>query len=381
MSKYSNTVEYNIRTTLDNSGIAKLQSELTQLQNHINSLGAKKLIPQNTIDKTLVDVKKVQTALTDAFNPKLGMLNTTKLMNNLKTAGLSMNGIYQSFSKVGPAGTRAFNSFYGQIAKIDTGLRSVSKTTDKIFNTMGNTFRWGIIASGFAAMMNSIHQAAEYTKDLDKSLTNIMMVSGETRENMNEYARTANEVAQKLGSTTVAMTDATQVFIQQGYDLQKSQQLATYSTILGNVSQQDTATASDEITAYMNAYQIPLDQIGNALSKWAEVANVSAADVEELSVASQKAASVATTVGVDMDQLAATIATIETVTREAPENIGNGLKTIYSRLSDVKLGETLEDGVDLGQITSQLEKVGVQVLDEAGKMRDVGSIMEDLMDV
>ncbi len=381
MAKYSNTVEYNIRTTLDNSGIAKLQSELTQLQNKVNTMGAKGLIPQTSLNKTLSDIKTVQTALTNAFNPKLGMLNTTKFMNELKTAGLSMNQIYQSFSNAGAAGTRAFTSFYGQVSKIDTGLRSISKTTDKIINTMGNTFRWGVIASAFAGMMNSVHQAAQYTQDLDKSLTNIMMVSGETRENMNAYARIANEVAQKLGSTTVAMTDATQVFIQQGYDLQKSQQLAQYSTVLGNVSQQDTKTASDEITAYMNAYKIPLEDIGNALSKWSEVANVSAADVEELSVASQKAASVATTVGVDMDHLAATIATIETVTREAPENIGNGLKTIYSRLSDVKLGETLEDGVDLGQITSALSKVGVQVLDDAGKMRDVGVIVEDLMDV
>lgn len=381
MAKYSNTVEYNIRTTLDNSGIAKLQSELVQLQNRVNTLGAKGLIPESSMQKTLADIKVVQTALQQAFNPKLGMLNASKFMSSLKAQGASLNSIYQSFNNAGAAGQRAFTSMYGQIAKIDTGMRSVSKTTDKIFNTMGNTFRWGIIASGFAGMMNSIHEAAEYTKDLDKSLTNIMMVSGETRDNMNEYARTANEVAQKLGSTTVAMTDATQVFIQQGYDLQKSQELATYSTVLANVSQQDTQTASDEITAYMNAYQIPLEDIGNALSKWAEVANVSAADVEELSVASQKAASVATTVGVDMDQLAATIATIETVTREAPENIGNGLKTIYSRLSDVKLGETLEDGVDLGQITSQLNKVGVQVLDEAGQMRDVGVIVEDLMDV
>lgn len=106
---------------------------------------------------------------------------------------------------------------------------------------------------------------------------------------------------------------------------------------------------------------------------------MSAADVQELSVASQKAASVAATVGVDMDQLAATIATIETVTREAPENIGNGLKTIYSRLSDIKLGKTLDDGVNLGQITKQLDKVGVQVLDQQGQMRDVGLIVEDLM--
>lgn len=267
MAKYSNTVEYNIRTTLDNSGIVKLQSELTQLQNKINTMGAKGLMSETAVNKTLADIKTVQTALTNAFNPKLGMLNTSKFMTELKAAGLSMNKIYQSFSQAGAAGTRVFTSMYGQISKIDTGLRSVSKTTDKIINTMGNTFRWGVIASAFAGIMNSVHQAAQYTQDLDKSLTNIMMVSGETRENMNAYARTANEVAQKLGSTTVAMTDATQVFIQQGYDLQKSQQLAQYSTVLGNVSQQDTKTASDEITAYMNAYKIPLEDIGNALSK------------------------------------------------------------------------------------------------------------------
>ena len=108
---------------------------------------------------------------------------------------------------------------------------------------------------------------------------------------------------------------------------------------------------------------------------------MSAADVEELSVASQKAASAAVTTGVNMDQLAAQIATIETVTREAPENIGNGLKTLYARFSDIKMGETLEDGVDLGKVTSTLEKVGVQVINADGNMREVGNIMEDLMDV
>lgn len=379
MAKYSNTVEYNIKTTLDNTGIAKLQAELTQLQNQLNIKGAKGLLDQGTVNKTIQDINKIRTALNEAFNPKLGMLNTSKFMNSLKSQGASLNSIYQSFSKAGASGERAFMSMYGQISKIDMGMKSISKTTDKIMNTLGNTVRWGLIASGFAAIMNSVHQAAQYTKELDESLTNIMMVSGISRDNMNEYARAANQVAQALGSTTVAMTNATQVFVQQGYDLPTSQRLAEYSTILGNVSQQDTATASDEITAYMNAFKIPLDQIGNALSKWAEVANVSAADVEELSVASQKAASVAATVGVDMDQLAATIATIETVTREAPENIGNGLKTIYSRLSDIKLGKTLEDGVNLGQITKQLDKVGVQVLDQQGKMRDVGLIVEDLM--
>ena len=103
--------------------------------------------------------------------------------------------------------------------------------------------------------------------------------------------------------------------------------------------------------------------------------------MEELSVASQKAASVAQTTGVTMEQFAGHIAAIESTTREAPENIGNGLKTLYSRFADVKLGEKLEDGVDLGQFSSALKKVGVETLDASGQMRDVGAILEDTMKV
>ena len=89
----------------------------------------------------------------------------------------------------------------------------------------------------------------------------------------------------------------------------------------------------------------------------------------------------ANAVGISTEQLAAQIATIESVTREAPEQIGNGLKTLYARFSDLALGKELDDGVDLGKVTSVLNKIGVQVMDQFGQMRDVGVIMEDLMDV
>lgn len=380
MAKYSNTVEYQIRTTLDSSGIAKLKAELTSLQSLAKNNNAQNIMGFDTAttNKVLSDINKVKTALDQAFNPKLGMVSNKALFSSI---GKDLNSIYSSFSKLGPQGVQAFGQVYQQIGKIDLGMKQISSTSDKIMNTFGNTFRWGIIASMFSSIMNSFHQATQYVQDLDTSLTNIMMVSGESRDAMNEYAKSANEAAKALGNTTVGMTNATQVFVQQGYDLGTSQQLAESSVILGNISQQDTATASDEITAYMNAFKINIDDLNNALSKWAIVANVSAADVQELSIASQKAASAAVTTGVNMDQLAAQIATIETVTREAPENIGNGLKTLYARFSDIKMGETLEDGVDLGKVTSTLEAVGVQVLNAEGNMREVGDIMEDLMDV
>lgn len=103
------------------------------------------------------------------------------------------------------------------------------------------------------------------------------------------------------------------------------------STKLANASQQDTSVTSNQITAYMNAYGLDqnMEALSKALDSWAEVANVSAADVKELATASQKAASTANTVGVNMDQLAAQIATIESVTKDAPENIGRHSCLLY----------------------------------------------------
>lgn len=383
ISKYSNTVEYKLKTTLDSSGISKLQSEIKKTQTELKKLSEQNIISDSAMGTAQAQLSKFSKILNQSFNSKLGMLDLSRVNKLMNENALSIGKISTAFSMAGTKGEVAFNNILGRIGKVDTGLKSITKTTDKIMNTIGNTARWGVIASGFQSIMNSAHQAVQYVKDLDASLTNIMMVTDYSKQQMNEYAKSANEAAKALGSTTVAMTDATLVFAQQGFDLNKSDQLAQLSTKLANASQQDTATTSDQITAYMNAYGLDnnIEKLSSALDSWAEVANVSAADVQELATASQKAASTANTVGVNMDQLAAQIATIESVTREAPENIGNGLKTIYARFSDIGMGETLDDGVDLGQVTGTLEKVGVSVLGSDGKMRQVGSIMEDLMKV
>ena len=383
ISKFSNTVQYNLKTTLDSSGLTKLQSQIRQTQNELTKMQSMGLISDKQVTEAKSQLIGLQTALSKSFNTKLGMMDMSAFQKNLKESGVEISRLATTFRSVGTSGTTSFNGLLGQLGRIDTRMQSLSKSTDKVLNTIGNTFRWGIIASGFSQMMNSIHNAVDYVKDLDSSLTDIMMVTDYSKQQMNEYAKSANEAAKALGSTTVAMTQGTTVFAQQGYDLPKSQQLAEYSIKLANASGQTSDVTADQITAYMNAYGLDsnLQAVGKALDAWAEVANVSAADVQELATASQKAASTANTVGVNMDQLASQIATIESVTKDAPENIGNGLKTIYARFSDVSMGNTLEDGVTLGQVTGALSKVGVNALDADGKMRDVGDVMEDLMDV
>ena len=253
------------------------------------------------------------------------------------------------------------------------------RSTDKIFNTLGNTVRWGLIASGFQSILNSAHEAVDYIKELDRSLTDIRIVSNYNAQEMRDFSLQANDAAKALGQTTVAYTDASLIFSQQGFNIEDASRLAEMVLKVANTTGQATSEVSEQVTAWMNGMQMTIDQVETTLSKVTKVAAVGASDTEELMTAASKVASVAHMLGTTEDQLIAQMSTIISVTREAPENIGNALKTIYARMGDLKMGETLEDGTDLGKLGKTLSDVGVNIKDDNDELRSMGDILEELM--
>ena len=282
---------------------------------------------------------------------------------------------------MGTRGTMAISNLSNALLSMNKGAMNVNTTLSKIANTFGNTVRWGITASIFQGMMGSIQGAVSYMKDLDESLTQIQMVTNSSKEDMRELAQYANVAAQALGSTTTDYTNAVKVFVQEGYSERESKQYANLSTKLANVSEQNTQTTSDQITAYRNAFQLDYKQTVEAMDKVANVANSTASNVSELMTASQRSASVAQAVGASQDSFLASIATIESVTRQSAEEIGNGLKTIYQRFADIRVGKTLEDGADYGEYAQALKKVGVDVLDMEGNFKGFDQILTELQGV
>lgn len=216
IAKYSSVVEYNLKTTLDSSGITKLQQELKQVELELQRMSSQELLSTTQVSKAQQQINALKTAMTKSYNGKLGLVDWTKFNSEFKKANGSITELGNSMSQLGTRGKNTFTQFISSVGQIDTKMSSVSKATEKMWNTLGNTVRWGVIASGFQEVLNSLHSSVEYVKDLDSSLTQIMMVTENSRASMNDYAKSANEAAKALGSTTVAMTDATMVFAQQG---------------------------------------------------------------------------------------------------------------------------------------------------------------------
>ena len=68
ISKFSNTVEYNLKTSFDASGINQLQGQIAALSAELDRMSAKKLIDTSSFNTAKKDIETLQKALSSAFN-------------------------------------------------------------------------------------------------------------------------------------------------------------------------------------------------------------------------------------------------------------------------------------------------------------------------
>lgn len=374
-------IQWGMSFKVDKTGLNDLKTELLSIQKLTTADYARgKHSPASQLAQELKEIKQsateVQTALEKSFNTNLGTLNVVKFNQELKK--LNINKIATDFNKVGSSGQSAFRNLVTETLTTNLQLKETHKLLDSIATSMSNTIKWGITSNVFNTMAGSIEKAWSFSKSLDTSLNSIRIVTGKSADEMGKFAKQANRAAEELGRSTRDYTDASLIYYQQGLSDEETAARTNTTLKAANVTGQSGADVSEQLTAVWNGYKVSAEETELYVDKLAAVAASTASDLEELSTGISKVASAANTAGVDIDELTAQVATIISVTREAPETVGSALKTIYARLGDLQVDGVDEFGVSLGKVSSQLEAVGVQVLDESGNMRDMGDIITDL---
>lgn len=241
---------------------------------------------------------------------------------------------------------------------------------------MGNTIKWGFTSSIFNTLTGSLQKAWNYSVNLDKSLNDIRIVTGKSADEMERFAKIANTSAKTLGASTESYTEAALIYYQQGLSDEEVQTRTDITLKTANVTGQSGQNVSEQLTAVWNGYKVSVAESEIYIDKLAAVAASTASDLEELSIGMGKVASAANLMGVDIDQLNAQLATIVSVTRQAPESVGTALKTIYARMGDIEAG--LDQDISLGTYTQTMKELGVNVINAQGKLRDMGDVIEEI---
>ena len=368
----------NLAFTADTSQAAaqvrNLQTQLTNLINQPVGIGTKMTAE---IQSAVSAAAELKAHLQNATNVKTGTLDFGRLNQSLKASGTSLSQYAAKLQSIGPQGQQAFMSLARSVANAEVPLRRSNALLQQFGTTLANTARWQLSSSLLHGFISSVSTAWRYSQDLNESLNNIRIVTGKNIDEMSRFADQANRAAKALSTTTTEYTNASLIYYQQG--LSDAEVFGrTETTIkMANASRQSAEIVSDQMTAIWNNFY----DGSKSLEYYADVVTAlgaaTASSSEEIATGLEKFAAVAETVGLSYEYATSALATITATTRQSADIVGTALKTLFARLSDLKLGETLEDGTTLGQYSENLAKVGVNIKDASGQLKDMDTILNE----
>ena len=369
------SIRYSVGFDVNSADLNQLKASLQAIQKQASQVsGTGKL--QKEFKEASEAAKKLEQILNSSWNSKLQQFNLDKVNQGINKTYGSVKQLKAEMEKGGAAGTAAFNQIASAMLNTNLQLKQSSKLLDDMATSFANTIKWGISSSVFNSMTSSIQKAWSFTKNLDSSLNDIRIVTDQSAESMEEFAVSANKAAKELGASTLDYTNAALIYYQQGLSAEEVNARAETTLKAANVTGQRGEEVSEQLTAVWNGYKVTAEEAELYVDKLAAVAATTASDLQELSVGMSKVASAANLMGVDVDQLNAQLATIVSITRQAPESVGTALKTIYARMGDIEAG--LDGETSLDNYTEKMAQMGYNVLDANGKLRDMGEVITEI---
>ena len=232
----------------------------------------------------------------------------------------------------------------------------------------------------------ALNNAMTTAKALDKAMTDTAVVTnfsvGDMWQKLPEYTKQANE----LGATIEGVYKTMTLYYQQGLNTNQAMALGTHTIQMARIAGLEYATATDRMTAALRGFNMQLNETNaqRVADVYSALAANTAANVDEISTAMTKTASLASNAGMEFETTAAFLSQIIETTRESAETAGTALKTVIARFQELKkspdeIGEVDGEIVDANKIETALRSVGVALRDSVtGEFRALDDVFLEL---
>lgn len=295
----------------------------------------------------------------------------------LKKMNTSAEEMVATFIKAGPAFSGSLNTMLQSFATADRNLLSMSAKIKEMGRVLTQSFKFSAAQSAIQFVTSEAQEAIQWVQKLDSQLNTIQIVSGKTAAEMEKVYDVVIQKSKELRVTAQDYAEASQIFYQQGLGDEEVARRSEITIQAAKAAGQSTADMADQLTAVWNTYQMQGDELQRAASVGAKMGAETAIEFKDIAEAMQISASAASQMGVSYDSLAAIIATVGETTKQSASVIGNAYKTIFSRFYNLKAaGE--EGAVELGQISNNLKKLGVDIMDSSGELIKLDTVIQNV---
>lgn len=243
------------------------------------------------------------------------------------------------------------------------------------------TFGTYLISSTMTmGVIRTVRQTVENVKAMDSALTDLRIVTGNTKEETRELIGTYNDMAKALGTTTTAVAEGATDWLRQGYDAVESAELLKQSMTLSIVGAMESEDATNALTAAMKGYSLAVEDASSVVDKFFKVDMSAATSSSDLALALAKTAANAKLAGMSLDDVIGQLAVVNETMKENGEETGSFYNTMLSRMGNIKAGRVndMESGEDLSDVESTLRNMDIMLRDSSGQFRNFGIVLDEV---
>ena len=212
----------------------------------------------------------------------------------------------------------SLEKIHGEIMKLVNAEELAGRAGRSMFDVIKEKAFYGFAAQigmyfGFNDIINGFKQVASTIRELDTAYTEMRKVSDESAQSLKNFQKESFSTADSVGTTALAMQDATATWMRLGESLDDAKESAKDATVLLNVSEFDNIDeATDSLVAMSQAYK-DLDkmEIIDVLDK---IGNEYSISTDQLSTALKDSAAVLKTQGNDLAESVALITAGKVIT-------------------------------------------------------------------
>lgn len=251
----------------------------------------------------------------------------------------------------------------------DNFMSSISADAKDFDNSLGKATNrvvaFGAAAAVFGTISKGAYEFAKSIVEIDNSLAKINVNLGQSQAGLKKFGSDLFNIARQTGQTFEVTAKAAEELARQGLSAEETTKRLKDSLILSRIAGLDSAEAVNTLTAAINSFNEEALTSTEIVNKFAAVDTKFAVSSKDLAEAVSRVGSTAQSAGVGIDQLIGLVTSLQQTTARGGATIGNGLKTIFTRIQSAP------------ETVSALEGIGVAIKNTDGSLRDALSILRD----
>lgn len=272
------------------------------------------------------------------------------------------------------------NDLNSGLSSANTNIKNVTTSTQSFGSEIGNVVKrsleWSAALIGIHSALQEVGNGISFITDLDTKISDIAMITGKSKDSLQEYAKAWNQTAINMKTTTNTVVDSNEEFMRAGKSIDESNKLTETNIKLSRISGEQSGQMAEDLVKLSNAYSLNSDQVEKYANKVSYLDSATAASSKGINSATIYAAQAAQQTGTSLSFLMSMVTTVEENSKKGAEAIGRSFKSMFLNMEKIQQTDTKAPMSDLEK---SLNKQGIALRENEHQWRKSEDVIKDIM--